>query len=213
MRNFIFNSSILYFSSEGYGLAVSDTGDFLDAAFMAPALETRAEKNTHHGLGENFRYETRGQGNDIGVIVLPGQYGDFFGPAYSATDALVFVGRNSHTISTAANQHALVSTSAFHRLCHRVGEVRVIDGIVGMGAVVLHHVPLFLQHFHQAVFVRKAGVIAANSDFHILQLKDEKFWVAKILLWLKAVFAHFCLFPNKVFKRVNVLLTPLVYSI
>ncbi len=90
------------------------TGNFLNPPGVPAAFEVGGQKHAHHGLGENFGYETGGQCDDIGIVVLSRKGGNFLRPANGAANLLVFVGRNGHPVGAAAKQYAF-----FRLMCTR----------------------------------------------------------------------------------------------
>ena len=81
----------------------------------------------------------------------------------------MFVGRHSHPISSAAQQHATVGLLTFDGIGHSMCKVGVVNGFCGIGTKIKYHMSLRLQHRYDAVFKRESGMIAANCYFHVYE--------------------------------------------
>lgn len=130
---------------------------------MSPAIKFGTDKDPDHRLRQYFRNKACRKGNHIGIVVVPGQGCNFFRPANSAPDTLVFVCRHSHPIGTAADHDSKIGSAIFNRFGHRVRKIRIIHRVRRVRAKVLDHMPLALQHGYQTVFIRKACMVTTYS--------------------------------------------------
>lgn len=76
------------------------------------------------------------QHEDIGIIVLLGECGQFRTPAESGADVLMLVEGHLDTIAGAAHGDAEIGFAIFHSLCGRVGVVGIVAGFFRVGAEV-----------------------------------------------------------------------------
>jgi hypothetical protein len=81
---------------------LAGAGDLCHPSPMSATHKFGIHENIQHLFRITISYEPCGDTNDIGIIVFSGQFGQFFSPAYSGTNTLVLVGRDSHAICTSA---------------------------------------------------------------------------------------------------------------
>ena len=87
-------------------------------------------------------------------------------PGKAGADARVVVERDGHAVARAADRDSAVHFPGRHRICERMGEIRVVAAIGAVGAEIDHIVSLSEEVTDQPGLVVEAGVVAADSYFH-----------------------------------------------
>jgi len=133
---------------------------------MPSALKLGVQKGFHHIQCLGKCDESRGQAEDIGIVVFPGQLGDFLVPAKSAPDFLVFVYGHGGPVATATDHDAKIHLSLFHIQGNGMGEIRVVHGVHPVGPIIYHLDPLGFEQAHNGQFVFRSRMIVSNGYFH-----------------------------------------------
>ena len=103
--------------------------DFFDTTLMTAALEFGIEENVDHLKSQFGGDETRGHGDNIGVVVLTAKLGYFLVPAKGATNIRIFVDSHLNAIARAAYNYAALVGAIIDSRTHFVGEVGIIDTV------------------------------------------------------------------------------------
>jgi hypothetical protein len=140
--------------------------DFINPTLVSPPLECCLQEHFYHGLGRNFLHESGRYGDDVGIVMLSGQGCKLLCPTQRTAHTLVLVGGDGYPVATAANQDPPICMATLHRLGYQVRYIGVIHRVCGMGAEILHHVPLLLEQGNQTDFVVKPGVVRSDGYFH-----------------------------------------------
>lgn len=75
----------------------------VDARLVTSAFEGSIEENFDDGDGFFLADETSWEAENVGVVVLAGQFGNVRGPTEGGTDVLVFVGCHADALTGTAN--------------------------------------------------------------------------------------------------------------
>src|SRR5690606_157770 len=142
---------------------LQSTTHFTDSVGMPPAFEIGGEKFIDNGFGQCYVDKPSRNAHDVGIVMLPDKGSQFFLPADSGTDTLVFIGCNGHTIRTAANQYAPIKLTALHGHGYRMCKVGIIDRVVGMSAKTSYRIARAFQEVHQLGLVGKASMVSPNG--------------------------------------------------
>ncbi len=78
------------------------TGYLLHPVGMAAAFESGVHENIEHLFGIAVADKAGRYAKNVGVVMLAGQFGQFFAPADGGPDALVLVGRDGNTVGASA---------------------------------------------------------------------------------------------------------------
>ena len=135
---------------------------------MTAAFEGSVEPGADDGRGLAVGDEAGGEHQDVGVIVCGDELSDGNVPGEAGADALMFVQGYGHAVAGAAQGDAKVDFAAFDCGCKAVSEVGVIDALSGVGAVIDYFDAAALKHLHELELIVHAGVIVANSNFHLI---------------------------------------------
>ena len=112
---------------------------------MAAAFELGGEILVHDGTGSLLRDEATWHHQHIGIVVLTDEMGNLGNPAETGTDGLVLVERHVDALARAADGNAGEYLSLLNTLCQRMAKVRVIAGVLGVGAIVLIGIALLVE--------------------------------------------------------------------
>lgn len=137
--------------------------DLFYAVEVTAAFKFGVHENVNHLFCIAVAYKTGGYANDVGVVVFAGQFGQFFTPANSGTNAMVFIGCNGHTIGTSAEQDAKGGFPVLYRKRHGMRKVGVINGILTVGTEVFINNILCLKVGDQVFLAIETGMIAADG--------------------------------------------------
>ena len=80
---------------------------------------------------------------------------------------------DGHAVSGSAEGDAQIHFPTLDRLREAVGEVGIVTTHLGVGSVVDDLDAAGAQHLHQFDLVGHAGVVVADSDFHIVRFLDK----------------------------------------
>ena len=81
---------------------------------MSAAFEIRFQESFYDFFSLIYRNKTGRDAYNISIVVLACQLCEFFVPANSGTNVLVFIGGYGYTVGTSANQDAIVRFAAFN---------------------------------------------------------------------------------------------------
>ena len=102
-------------------------GDFSHPDAVPAPFKFGLHEDFNQGFGQLQRYKSGWKTNDIGIVMLPDELGDFSLPAKSGTDMLVFVSRHADSIGGTAKQDAETRSSVFDTFSYRMSVIRIID--------------------------------------------------------------------------------------
>ena len=78
------------------------TGNLSHATCMTSPFKFRREKRIHHLQSCFLRYKARGNAQYIGIVVLPTQRRNLWGPCDASANVVVFVGSHGHAVRRTA---------------------------------------------------------------------------------------------------------------
>jgi len=118
--------------------------NFLNAALVAAAFEGGFEKGFEDGFEVGFGSEFLRERQHVGVVVEAGQIGHVFVNGKAGADTFDFVDGNVHAVPRPADGDAAVGLAVGDETGGFEAEVRIIDGVFGVGAQVEDFVAHFL---------------------------------------------------------------------
>ena len=98
--------------------------------FMPAAFKICFHEYLHHFFSITFSYKPGRNTDDVCIIMFTGFLSNFFSPANGGTNALVFVGSNSHSIGATAKQNAKCCLSIFYGIGYRMSKIRIVNRVV-----------------------------------------------------------------------------------
>ena len=111
--------------------------NFCNPAFVSSSLESGVEKLVHNGFCLFFRNISARHYENVGIVVQTRHVGNFRHPAKGGSYIRVFVERNSHSLSRAANGNSRVNAAVVNGTAEFVGKVGIIARILIETSVVL----------------------------------------------------------------------------
>ena len=133
---------------------------------MPPTFEGRLEPNFYHLAGHFGGDQPLSDRNDIGVVMLTGQFRRLGIPTKGATNALNTVGDDGFAVSRTAQDNPSFEFSSAHCLSNRANKQWIINRFFGMRPEIGDAVAQFLQKVAQLLFVVETCVVGANGNFH-----------------------------------------------
>ncbi len=133
---------------------------------MTSALEGSGEKYVDNGQSGGEIHHAFAKGEQVGIVVQPGQPCGFHIPAETAADVGHAVGSHRFAIAGPAQDDAPFVGSRRHGFRDRPDPGHVGDRLPGMRAEIRHLVPAVPQVIEDFLFVGKPGVIGTDGDFH-----------------------------------------------
>ena len=137
---------------------------------MAASLEVGGEEgfqDFRSGLGID---EAAGHDDDVGVVVLAGQAGDFGYPAEGGADAVVVVERHVDAVSAAADGDAGVALAAFYGGGKGVGVVGIVATFGAAGAEVFIGPSFLVEPLLDELFQLVPGVVGGEPDDFVVHV-------------------------------------------
>ena len=118
--------------------------DLVYTFLMAAAFELSGEILVHNLTGCLLGDEASGHHQHVGIVVLTDEMGNLRNPAQTGTDALMLVERHVDALARATDGDAREHLALLDALSQRMAEIGVVAGVLGVGAVVLIGVALFI---------------------------------------------------------------------
>src|SRR5665213_2446445 len=104
-------------------------GYFINSVFMTTPFKIRVHEYFNHPFNKAFTNKAARNANDVGIIMLSGKFCNFFTPAHSSTDSLVFICGYGYTVSASTNQYSETGFTTFYGIRNGMCEIRIIDRV------------------------------------------------------------------------------------
>ncbi len=131
---------------------------------MAAAFERGVHENIEHLFGIAVADQAGRYAKNVGVVMLAGQFGQFFAPADGGPDALVLVGRDGNTVGASAESNSESGFTFFNGGSDGMGKIRVVDRILAVGSEIFKHNALSFEKRNEIFFAVESGVIATDGN-------------------------------------------------
>ena len=146
------------------------TGNLSYATCMTSPFKFRGEKRIHHLQSRFLRNETRRNAQHVGIVVLPTQGCNLWGPRDAGAHIVVLVGSHGHAVGRTTYQNAQSGMFPSHILRHRVGMVWIIHTIRCVCTTVQHGMALGFEVLCDSGLQFRSRVIASNADNHVTKI-------------------------------------------
>lgn len=149
---------------EDSGLTEFGDSDFFDATLVSSAFEIGGEECLEDFEGEVGRDEACRERQDVGVVVLACECGEFGVPADCCPTALVFVDCHTDAVCAAADCNSELDSSLLDGVCQRVGVVGIVAAFGTVCSEVFDDVALLFEEILDCFFQFVAGVVGCDAD-------------------------------------------------
>ena len=133
---------------------------------MPAGFELGREKRADDLGGAVGRRQPGPEREDVGVVVLTGEPGRLDFTGQRGADARDLVRRDRHADAGSADEDPAVELVPGDARRHRLGEVRIVDGVGRARAEVVIRDPELVEHALERVLQRESCVIGAQRHLH-----------------------------------------------
>lgn len=137
------------------------------SSLVASALEGSGEELRQYLVSLMIGDEATRHDEHVGIVVLACQAGNLRIPAQGGTDALMLVQCDADAVSAAADGNAGIALTGFYGERQRMGEVRIVYTLGGVGAEIFVLPALCLEPLLYVLFQFISGMVGTDSyRFH-----------------------------------------------
>ena len=140
-------------------------GNLIDSRLMATSFEGCGEELVEAGDGGGFVDESSGEDDDVGVVVLADEVGDFGTPDKTSSYALVLVEGHADALARTADGDAGIDGTILDGIAKGVTEVGVVAAGFTAGAEVAKDDAALCEVLLNEFFKRKASVVAGQAYY------------------------------------------------